>query len=67
MGRNELVDLTLIQEHETDTGYLVKETEDAKPVWIDKDKTERSECLDKRRQVYEYTLPEWHALKKGLI
>lgn len=71
---NELVDLTLVQFHETDSAYLVGETEDSdKAVWIPKSKCERGrQYTDVRtdrgpKNVYEFTIEQWLAEDKGLV
>ena len=62
----ELLDLTLSQHAETDRAYGVSDTGDrADIVWLPKSQVERG--ARKSAGIYEFTVPEWLALDKGLI
>ena len=65
MSRNELVDLTLQQHHETDKAFLVSDDGNReKAVWLPKSQVERGDA--KGRGVYIFTMPTWLATDKGL-
>ena len=62
----EVIDVTLRMHHETEKAFLVSDDGDKdKAVWIPKSQCERGDA--KGAGIYEFTLPEWLALDKGLI
>ena len=65
---NELIDLVLVQYHETDKAFLLGESEQKK-VWIPKSRCERGPLKGREGayEVYEFTIEGWIAEEKGLI
>lgn len=64
MPRPSLIDLSVIIVHRTAKAVLVKDTEDAEPVWLP---LSQVEVDGEPGTVGEVTLPEWLATEKGLI
>lgn len=64
MSNPRLIDLTLELRHETAMAYLV--SDDGKSEhWLPKSQVELGSSV--ARGVFEFTMPEWLAEKKGLV
>ncbi len=61
-----LIDVTLQMHHETDKAFLVSDDGNReKAIWLPKSQCERGD--PKGKGVFEFTMPEWLAMDKGLI
>lgn len=65
MSGNDLIDLTVFLHAETELAILVSEDgEDTEEIWVPKS---NCEFYVVKGNIIELTLPEWLAIKKGLI
>jgi hypothetical protein len=63
---SKLVDIILHLHHETTAAFLVSDTgEDEDAVWLPKSQVEQAE--ETASQCYVFVVPEWLAMKKGLL
>jgi hypothetical protein len=64
-GRSDLHDLTLILRQKKPLSIAVTQTDGAGPwIWLPKSEIE---YVEKGKGVVEVTIPEWLAVKKGLV
>jgi len=51
--------------HETDGAYLVHDGEN--DVWLPKSQIQEKTEINKRQNAWQFTIPEWLAIEKGII
>jgi hypothetical protein len=64
MTRRTIIDISVIIVHRTEKAVLIKDAENAKPVWLP---LSQVEIEGGSGEIGELTLPEWLAQEKGLI